>query len=159
MNGFHNISSKGDRKRGFISVYLLYSLDKKPKSGYEILAEIKEKSGGKYAPSKGTVYPLLKELQEEGLISIKSVGKRSKNIFEVTPRGKIALSKIRKEREEMKERLSQFRNLFSGLMGDEKSDVMNLIFEIKHLSLDKEAKKKTEVINALNKCLIDLKKI
>ncbi len=157
MTGISNVST-GGKHRGFISIYLLHTLNRKPKSGYEILAEIKEKCEGKWAPSKGTVYPLLTQLKEEGLITVKTVGKRSKNIFEITPKGRKALSKLRKEREGHKEKMMQLRNLFTDVIGGGKADVYNILHEIKQAALEKPSKSKPETMRILKKCLNDLKR-
>ena len=46
MTNLLNIPIKTDKHRGILSIYILHSLKKKPKSGYELLAEIKEKTEG-----------------------------------------------------------------------------------------------------------------
>ena len=158
MIGISGVSTGGGKHRGFMVIYLLHTLNRKPKSGYEILAEIREKCEGKWAPSKGTLYPLLTQLKEEGLISVKTVGKRSKNIFEITPKGKKELSNLRKEREGHRERMMQLRNLFSDIIGEEKADVFNILHEIKQVALEKSAKSKPETMKILKKCLNDLKR-
>jgi len=76
------------KTKGILTHYLLYSLNKKPKSGYELIEEIKEKTKGAYIPSKGSIYPILNHLEEERLIKVKSIEKRSKSIYEVTSQGK-----------------------------------------------------------------------
>lgn len=153
------ILGKTGKGRGVITLYALHSLNERPKSGYELLAEIKERSGGGWTPSKGTVYPILKHLKKERLIAIWGVGKRSKNIFEITPGGKKVLEDTRRNRKEHREKFFRFRKLFSSIIGGESAEVMDLVFEIKDAAFGLPAGKKKEVVKALKKCLADLKRI
>ncbi|MBU4245761.1 MAG: PadR family transcriptional regulator [Nanoarchaeota archaeon] len=159
MIGLWNTSGK--KKCGSIlTIYVLQSLDKKPKSGYELLSEIREKTGGKWAPSKGTLYPILGQLQKQKLIEISKTGKRAKNIFRVTSAGKTSLSELGKKRKEWRENFLKFRNLFADILGEERAEVSSLIFEIKDAALRLSEEKKKEVAaRALEKCLLELKNL
>jgi len=159
MTNLLNIPIKTDKHRGILSIYILHSLKKKPKSGYELLAEIKEKTEGTWIPSKGTIYPLLQHLEKEGLIKIKSVEKRSKNIFEVTVEGKKSLISIKKHGKQMEKTFVQFRNLMSEIISPKESDLEKLIFEIRLNSMSNAKGKKDDVIIILKNCLNNLKKI
>lgn len=44
--------------------------------GYQIIAEISERSGGAWKPSAGSVYPTLQLLSDEGLITAEEQGGR-----------------------------------------------------------------------------------
>ncbi len=157
MIGFCRVSFGNGRKKGFISLYILYSLKQKPKSGYEILAEIKGKCGGKWVPSKGTIYPLLNQLEKQGLIRVKTIEKRSKNIFEITSKGKQTLSMLKRSRKELKENFMRFRKLFFDILGEDKSDIFDLLFEIKENLL--RVKNKPAATKILERCLDELKQI
>lgn len=159
MTGILNFSGKGGKQRGILSIYVLHSLNRKPKSGYDILAEINEKTEGTWTPSKGTVYPLLKKLKEEGLIKVNKIGDRSKNIFELTEKGKKSLLDIDKHKREWKEKFIQFRKLFSDVIGEKNVDITDLIFEINEISFVSSAEKKDKVRKILERCLSDLKRI
>ncbi len=159
MIGLWKVATANGRKRGFITVYILHSLSKKPKSGYDILSEIKCKCGDRWVPSKGTMYPLLGQLEEEGLIAVKDVGKRSKNVFEITPKGKKMLAGLRKEREMMRERFAHFRNLLSDVMGEGNAEMFDLLFKIKEKSLTVPRERRAEAAKVLGKCLEGLNKI
>jgi len=109
---------KGGKARGFLTLYLLNSLKEGPKSGYDILIEIKEKTNGAWMPSKGTVYPLLRHLEKEGFISVKTTGKRSKNIFEITLEGENELLVMINEARKMQGKMMQFRDLISSIFAE-----------------------------------------
>jgi DNA-binding PadR family transcriptional regulator len=157
---------KAGKSRGFLTLYLLNSLKEKPKSGYDILIEIKEKTRGAWMPSKGTIYPLLKHLKKEGFITVKTTGQRSKSIFEITLEGEKELLVMSKEARKMQGKLMQFRDLISSIFAEGQGDIANLFFEIRDLLLDMrdsspelKTEKKDELIKILERCLSDLKKV
>jgi DNA-binding PadR family transcriptional regulator len=159
MIGFSSFHSR-NKKYSVLALYVLHSLRQKPKSGYEILAEIKAKSGGKWVLSKGTLYPILDHLEKHGLIEICKTGMRSKHIFRPTKVGKETLSYIVKQRKEWMENFMRFRSLFADIMEKETTGVSRLGFEIQSLALTlSDGMKKDEVVRLLEKCLSDLKKI
>ena len=51
---------------GEVKYVILRLLKEKPRHGYEIIKELEERSGGRYAPSPGIVYPTLTMLEEMG---------------------------------------------------------------------------------------------
>ncbi|WP_298226949.1 PadR family transcriptional regulator [Gryllotalpicola sp.] len=55
--------------RGDVRAAVLALLAEKPMHGYQIIAEIEQRSGGAWKPSAGSVYPTLQLLADEGLIS------------------------------------------------------------------------------------------
>ncbi len=55
--------------RGDVRAALLALLAEKPMHGYQIIAEIEQRSGGAWKPSAGSVYPTLQLLADEGLIT------------------------------------------------------------------------------------------
>ncbi len=57
------------RRRGTLKNIVLLSLMENKKKGIHIIEEIEKRSMGFWRPSPGTIYPYLKELQSEGLIS------------------------------------------------------------------------------------------
>lgn len=159
MIGLWNISGKKNKCGSILTIYVLHSLNKKPKSGYEMLAEIRKKSDGKWAPSKGTIYPILGQLQKQKLIEICKTGKRSKNIFRLTSAGKKTLSDLGKCRKEWRENFHKFRNLFIGILGEGRAEVSGLIFKIKDTAINlSENKKNAEAVKILERCLSELKK-
>ena len=159
MTNILNFQGRSGKQRGLLAIYMLNSLKRKPKTGYDMLAEIKEKTEGTWIPSKGTIYPLLKQLKEEGLIRVKSTGKRSKNIFEITNEGKKVLSNIKKHGRQMEKKIIQFRNLLADILEKRNVNITRLIMDIKETSFVSSKEKKEEVIKTLEHCLSDLKGI
>jgi DNA-binding PadR family transcriptional regulator len=54
--------------KGFLSFLILWLINKKNMTGSEISEEIEQRKGRR--PSPGTIYPVLKDLKERGLLSI-----------------------------------------------------------------------------------------
>lgn len=62
---------KGSRAgRGDIRGAILLLLKENPMHGYQLIQEISERTGGRWSPSAGTIYPALSLLEDEGLITI-----------------------------------------------------------------------------------------
>jgi DNA-binding PadR family transcriptional regulator len=63
--------------RGDIRLAVLALLAEQPRHGYEIIQEIAERSGGRWRPSPGSVYPTISQLEDEGLVLVeKAEGRR-----------------------------------------------------------------------------------
>lgn len=90
--------------KGFLSFLVLRLISKKPMSGEEIRVEIEKRRGQK--PSPGTIYPVLKVLNENGWIQSKEHGKEK--IYSLTNEGK----------KELKGATRRFISIFCD-MGDE----------------------------------------
>lgn len=140
------------KTKGILTHYLLYSLNKKPKSGYELIEEIKEKTKGDYIPSKGSIYPILNHLEEERLIKVKSIEKRSKSIYEVTSQGKKTLLYFKKHKTEMEKNIKKFRVLMEDAFDMKDDDLGTLFFDIKIHFDTSPSEKKDEVVKLLKKC-------
>ena len=70
------------RKRG-LRPWVLNILRKSPKNGAEIMDEIENMSQGWWRPSPGSVYPMLEEMVQDGLIK-----KREDGRYELTTKTK-----------------------------------------------------------------------
>jgi DNA-binding PadR family transcriptional regulator len=72
--------------RGDVRAAILALLQEGPRTGYQIMSEIEERSGGAWRPSPGAVYPALAQLADEGLIVGEESGGR--RTFGLTPAGR-----------------------------------------------------------------------
>jgi DNA-binding PadR family transcriptional regulator len=70
-------------KRGWLRPWVLSIISRGPKNGAEIIDEIEKMSFGGWRPSPGSVYPLLDEMTQEGLIQKSEDGR-----YELTEKGK-----------------------------------------------------------------------
>jgi DNA-binding PadR family transcriptional regulator len=152
-----NFETQNGQQKGILTIYLLCSLKKKPKSGYEIISEIKEKTEGAWVPSKGTIYPLLKQLEKGELIKVKTKDKRAKIIFEITPKGKEMILHVKKQGEHMMKKFMKFRNLLIDMI-EEDSEVISTMMQIQDSVFMSYKGKKNEVIKILRRCSSELQK-
>ncbi|HEX3922174.1 MAG TPA: PadR family transcriptional regulator [Streptosporangiaceae bacterium] len=72
--------------RGDVRAAILALLREGPRTGYQIMSDIEERSSGAWRPSPGAVYPALSQLADEGLIAgEESAGRRA---FTLTDAGR-----------------------------------------------------------------------
>ncbi len=84
---------RGRRDRGDVKFAILLLLDEQPRHGYEIITELAERSEGRWRPSPGSIYPVLKRLSREGLVQpSEEEGRRT---FSLTPAGKTLVDQQR----------------------------------------------------------------
>jgi DNA-binding PadR family transcriptional regulator len=64
---------------------ILALLDEQPLHGYRIIKALEERSGGFYAPTPDTVYPVLEYLEEIGYATVETEGPRK--LYRITQSG------------------------------------------------------------------------
>lgn len=81
----------------FSRFYILLLLYEGPKHGYEIISKMESRLGQKVSPS--LVYPFLKILESNNLVTFeeKSSGKRARNIYSLSTRGKTLCNRLFKQ--------------------------------------------------------------
>jgi DNA-binding PadR family transcriptional regulator len=62
--------------RGDVRASVLALLAEQPMHGYQIINELAERSQGAWRPSPGSVYPILQQLQDEGLVRVEETDGR-----------------------------------------------------------------------------------
>jgi DNA-binding PadR family transcriptional regulator len=77
---------RGRRRRGDVRVALLLLLAEEARNGYQLMQIIEERSGGRWRPSPGSVYPTLSQLEDEGLIH--ATERDGTKLFEITDQGR-----------------------------------------------------------------------
>ena len=79
---------RGSRRlrRGDVRAAILVLLEEAPRNGYQIIQELSERSNGAWRPSPGSVYPILQQLEDEGLITVAST--ESGRSYELTDQGR-----------------------------------------------------------------------
>jgi DNA-binding PadR family transcriptional regulator len=77
---------RGRRRRGDVRLALLMLLAEEPRNGYQLMQTIEERSGGRWRPSPGSVYPTLAQLEDEGLI--RAADYEGTKLFEITDQGR-----------------------------------------------------------------------
>ncbi|MFJ5955020.1 PadR family transcriptional regulator [Paenarthrobacter sp. NPDC092416] len=110
---------------GALRLYLLALLESGPKHGYELIKALGDRFGGTYSPSAGTIYPRLGKLEEEGLVSTSTEGRRT-NYF-ITEAGLAELNSRREELADVEDNISvSVRRLADNLREDIRSNMRGL---------------------------------
>ena len=84
-------------KKGILDLIILLLLKERDKYGYELLEDIKAKTG--YDMAEGTIYPLLNRLKEDKTIDSKWIEMETgmpRKYYSLTPAGRAALAKMKK---------------------------------------------------------------
>lgn len=79
----------GRRRRGDVRSAILALLDERPMHGYEMIQTLEERTGGRWRPSAGSIYPTLQLLEDEGLVSADEV--EGRKVFSLSDAGRKAL--------------------------------------------------------------------
>lgn len=102
-------------EQGDLKFVILQLLTDKPRHGYEIIKELEERSGGRYAPSPGTVYPTLTMLEEMGYATA-ALEEGGKKVYSITDAGRAYLAENRSTVDDVLDRMAQFG---ASLFGDQ----------------------------------------
>ena len=157
----HFAAGKNERARSLLALYVIHSLAKGGKSGYDILKELGKLTEGSWVPSKGTLYPLLHQLEVEGqIVSVTATtGARARAVFCLTPVGRDTLRRIRAHSSEHHEKMAKYRQVLAAIFANTLRPEMNLLFEIR-MALDELPKeRKAEAAAILRRCRDDLTKV
>ena len=103
-------------QRGFLRPQMIQLLERQPMNGIDIMNALQKMSHGWYRPSPGSVYPLLEQLEKEGLTAKNKDGK-----YELT-----AAYRKQSDADEVARALSVMESDASYLEDLEKSDPASL---------------------------------
>jgi DNA-binding PadR family transcriptional regulator len=82
---------RGFFRPGEVRLALLSLLQQAPGHGYDLMKRLEERSGGMYQASAGTVYPVLQQLEDEGLVRARESD--GKKVYEITEAGRAELGR------------------------------------------------------------------
>ena len=80
------------RGRGDVRTAALLLLLERPMHGYEMILEIRERSGEAWSPSPGAIYPTIQLLTDEGLIT--TVDQDGKKVSSLTEAGRVVAEEL-----------------------------------------------------------------
>ena len=98
--------------RGDLKYVILSLLKERPMHGYEVMRALEEESGGCYTASPGSVYPTLQMLEDRGYVA--SAEEDGKRVYRITDEGLAFLDKSRDKVEDIRDRISDFVESFTG---------------------------------------------
>ena len=159
MASLFKFSPHHGKERSLLALYILHTLQERPKSGYDLLKEIAETTGGTWAPSKGTIYPLLRQLREEELIEVTATENRGKILFTVTEEGLTTLATIRVMGKEHHRKMNPYKHLILAIMGGSEHSVKGLLFDIRAIVEEMPPGTEKQVIAVLEQCREELHRI
>jgi len=87
-------------KKGTVEMVLLHLLQERSMYGYELLQEMKQRSGEKFVLKDGSMYPVLYRMIDKGLIADEQVlvgRRRTRVYYHLTEEGKAYLEQIKAE--------------------------------------------------------------
>jgi DNA-binding PadR family transcriptional regulator len=117
------------RMAGIFEFYSLNSLNQSPKSGYDIIKEIREKSRGNIVASKGAIYPMLDRLTRDKLLKVDDTFARGRKVFSLTAKGRSYLKDLDKRERNIRNKMKYMPFLFAEYKGDH-SGLDSLLFRL-----------------------------
>lgn len=100
-------------EQGDLKLVILRLLDEKPRHGYEIIKELEERSGGRYTPSAGAIYPTLTMLEDLGY-AVATPEDGGKKVYAITDAGRAHLAENRPAVDELFDRVGQIGDAVFG---------------------------------------------
>ena len=92
-----------NRKRTRINMLILSVLNRKDAHGYEIIKTINGLSEEEFSLQAGNLYPILHEMELEGMVEAYWEGEtRKRKVYRITEKGKLELQKERRKWERYK---------------------------------------------------------
>ena len=75
-------------RRGKVRHLILAVLHDRPMHGYQVMQELEARTGGRWRPSAGTIYPTLQLLEDEGLVRTEEA--EGRKVYVLTDDGRAA---------------------------------------------------------------------
>ncbi|MBR1855260.1 MAG: helix-turn-helix transcriptional regulator [Lachnospiraceae bacterium] len=98
-------------KKGVLDMLVLKLLENDTKYGYQIIQEMKEKSGDTFGGKDGTLYPILYRLEDDGFVVSEWSGAEGKQVprkyYRITDAGRQALGEIQTTWAQLSEGISK----------------------------------------------------
>jgi DNA-binding PadR family transcriptional regulator len=97
-------------RRGDVKYFILEILEKGPRHGYDVITALEQKTGGRYRPSPGSVYPTLQLLEDGGFATSETVD--GKRVYTITESGRKLLKDKAPEAETEQVEENDLRSVF-----------------------------------------------
>ncbi len=110
-------------KQGNLKLIVLKNLQGNELKGLDLINRIKEQTGV-WKPSAGSIYPLLKKLEEDGLVKIKQSGRIK--FYSLTGKGRRFLNTLGKKKDVLVDNIIDAIKFYSSISGN-KEEVEYLI--------------------------------
>ncbi|MDD1678931.1 MAG: PadR family transcriptional regulator [Methanomicrobiales archaeon] len=158
MTSLFRFGSQDDKRRSLLALFILHSLQRDPKSGYRLLKEISEKTHGLWTPSKGTMYPLLHQMETDQLI-VQTADQRSRKIYRLTKIGEETLLRIKTQGRESHRKMILYKSLIYDIFQGEKIAPRDLLLTLETTLEELPLANEEKAVQILETCLIELKEL
>lgn len=103
--------------KGLLPIYVLYLLSQGPTNGNEISNKISRNTDGRWTPSTGGIYPLLKRMEDDGLITgaWDNPEKHFQKVYHITD---IGLYELENKKQIMKSKIEDSLEVFKIIYRD-----------------------------------------
>src|SRR5215212_2581551 len=120
-----------NQRKGFrlgdVRAAVLVLLAEQPMHGYQLIQEIAERSGGVWQPSPGSIYPVLQQLEDEGLLLIEQT--EGRKVASLTEAGRAYVEENRAEFEEV------WKALSNSNVDESMQEMRNLVVNLKQIGI------------------------
>lgn len=145
----------GPRGAGFfrggeVRLALLSLLADGPAHGYELMKKLEQRSGGTYQASAGTVYPVLQQLEDEGLATSETL--EGKKVYRITDAGRAELTAQAETVERIWSRARGWEE-WGGWLGPETAEIAGAVGRLVKASFRAAARGGVEGIEAVREVL------
>ncbi len=110
---------------GLLPLVVLHLIADEPQYGNAIMAEIEERTGGAWGTNPGAIYPLLTDLEEQGLVTGEwdDPDRRTVRRYAITDRGLDELERLKAVMQpKLKEAITVLKDILDDLDTDEDND-------------------------------------
>ena len=90
----HRRGPRGRAPRGDVRAAVLLLLAEEPMHGYQLMQAIAERSGGRWTPSPGAIYPTISQLEDEALVTV--IAESGRKLVTLTDAGRRHVEEGRK---------------------------------------------------------------
>ena len=107
--------------KGLLRHYILHKIAQHPLHGYEVIQDIESRTEGAWRPGAGSLYPILKKLESEGLIETDKIPREeaTRRVYHITPKGVHSLAESKEMLTNFQHRWSFMRKIFIELIDPE----------------------------------------
>lgn len=91
--GMRRRGGRGRAPRGDVRAAVLLILAEEPMHGYQLMQAISDRSGGRWNPSPGAIYPTINQLEDEGLVTV--TAESGRRLVTLTDEGRERVESLR----------------------------------------------------------------
>ncbi|HTY90682.1 MAG TPA: PadR family transcriptional regulator [Methanocella sp.] len=103
-------------RRIFLKLIVLKIIKDRPTHGYDIIKTIEQRSDGRWAPSAGSVYPILESLERNGIIRSEEIERRK--VYSITPKGELGLEQMLAKKRQLLVEMTRAIDFATGEAGE-----------------------------------------